>query len=478
MRYLVLIETLLLLCEANASGPWNGHAAAFSFSSDDGNIDNLGWAQVFEDFGYNFTIFIVTDWVGNTNKLTWEDILYLNSLGDEIASHSVSHKRLLTDSAFVIEYIGQAPSCSLCVFNDSLKINSSFDYEDTVFALSDSSVFYLVDLVSTLNDLENITCSLIYYPDSLSACESSNLRETCWVDIREKPFLAKTTSGVSMDTLLWETRHSKEVLEQEIRAVDPTYNCLSFAYPYHSHELRTMIVLRDSASYIAARDGYKGGYPKPWAGRDGRSTWDTVTLYEVPTDAVLRNIVGPNNSFPEDTTRAIIRAKIQEWKENHTWANFYSHRYNCTWEPLDTTHLRWILDEIQNDGDVWVAPFGVVAEYVRQTHFCYDGWHWVSWPPLKKNELLIDKVDTVSLLSNFDISFNISSPTSMSYKIAIFDCTGRSIKSFKGVSHNGKIRFFWDGKDSHQNQVMNGIYFMLLEAKQKYELKKILFVHP
>jgi len=479
MNKILIVSLLILVGNSLAEGPWNGHAAAFSFSTDDGYKDNIGWAEVFHEFDYNFTIFVVTDKIGSSNRLDWNDIYYLDSLGNEIGSHSVSHKRLLKDSAFVVSYIGDAAACSLSIFNDTLFLRSSDFVEDTQFYLEDSSVFYLVDLVSAINGLESFACSLIYYPDRINPpCKSDNLIETSWVNIKNSPYLALTSSGVSMDTLLYETIHSKELLTQMIRMVDSTYKCVSFAYPYHSHELRTMIVLRDSAGYLSARDGSKNR-PKPWGGKDGRSNWDTVTLYEVPIDAILIEIVGPNNSFPEETTRVRIRAKIQEWKTNHVWANFYSHVFNDTWEPLDTLHLRWILDEITRDGDIWVAPFGVIAEYVRKTHFCVDGWHWVSHPPIKRIEkdsiFSLVKVLTPYNPSEFRLPFFFTNSSVI--KVELFDSVGRLIRCFRKRPRNGRIFFTWDGRNRSNRLVRSGVYFLTLSnGSQRMAMKMLLLV--
>jgi hypothetical protein len=470
-----------LLCTIQC---WNGYQAAFSFSTDDGFIENLYWSQVFQDFGFNYTIFIgfiVTDFVSDEGKIGWSDIYYLDSLGNEIASHSVSHRRLLTDSAFTIRYIGAAEACSIRVFHDSLWINSLNDNEDICLYLEDSQVTYLVDLVSFLIMRSYLACTLKFWPDSVSACKSSNLRSMGWNDIKGNVCLVRTWSGVSFDTLMYEVLESKSILEDSIREHNSNYQCRSFAYPYHSHDIRTMIVLRDSAGYIVARDGPRFN-PDPWGGSEGRSTWDTVTLYNIPLYTDFDRINGPDNSFSEDSTRAIIRSMIQTWKENHVWANLYAHKFNDQWEPLDTTHLRWILEEIAEDGEVWVAPFSEVAKFVRRTHLTYDGWHWipknriVTSRPIKKFK--ISEYSYRMTGRNLTIAIPWSDPLpSLLFKCNIFDVTGRYICSLTPHVSGDSLVVLWNGKNWRGSTVKSGLYLFYLMSKNgiEHSILKILY---
>jgi Predicted xylanase/chitin deacetylase len=83
---------------AHADG-WNGHAMAFTFSSDDGNLEpNLQWGKVFNDRGLSYTAFIVSDWVNNSGfpgKLQATDLQTLHVQGIEIASHGKTHHSLV-----------------------------------------------------------------------------------------------------------------------------------------------------------------------------------------------------------------------------------------------------------------------------------------------------------------------------------------------------------------------------------------------
>jgi len=169
--------------------------------------------------------------------------------------------------------------------------------------------------------------------------------------------------------LHYEIRQSKVWLDSVI--IDSAYECKTFAYPFHEHDLREMIALRDSVGYIAARDGGKWR-DRPFGGNEGNDIWDTLNLYEVPLEAWGSRLCGSYNSFTEEHTRDTIRAYIARWKENNTWANFYTHGTTGQ-SSCDTLHLKWILDELQQDGDVWVETFGTIVEYVRNTHYTEDG---------------------------------------------------------------------------------------------------------
>ena len=87
-RILVLFALLAVVPHpVFASGPWNDHAVAFTFSSDDGDRDgNLAWASVFKNRELSFTIFIPSTWVNMpVTKLTTADLRSLHAQGIEIA---------------------------------------------------------------------------------------------------------------------------------------------------------------------------------------------------------------------------------------------------------------------------------------------------------------------------------------------------------------------------------------------------------
>jgi len=74
-------------------GLWKGfRQAAISYTLDDGTANQLPVAiPIFDEFGYDATLFTVTDWVGDWNALQQAAIN-----GHEIASHTVTHARLNT----------------------------------------------------------------------------------------------------------------------------------------------------------------------------------------------------------------------------------------------------------------------------------------------------------------------------------------------------------------------------------------------
>lgn len=101
------------LSPAWAAGPWNGHAVAFTFSSDDGRgPDNRAWEPVFVSRGLSYTAFIVTSWIDRPelDKLTTEDLKRFYQDGIEIGSHSRTHVRLtdVSDAEVFDELLGSS----------------------------------------------------------------------------------------------------------------------------------------------------------------------------------------------------------------------------------------------------------------------------------------------------------------------------------------------------------------------------------
>jgi peptidoglycan/xylan/chitin deacetylase (PgdA/CDA1 family) len=253
---------------------WNGHACAFSFSSDDGYKDNLVWADVFELFDKRFTVFVTATTVmsGHPERLDEDDVRVLHGRGFELASHSFDHLPL--------------PFCDA----------------DVVVANIVGSALYLEDVID-----------------------------------------------------------------------DPAYKCVTFAYPISCHTQREMNLLMEYG-YIAARNGGKDATdpPCPQCCESGpccsSRTWaytGHVPLYEIPN----RSPEAAPNDSSEYYTRMRTQERIARWKaggpnNESQWAHWLRH----TLSQMDSLHLYWALDEIVSDGDVWVAPVGVIARYVRQFH--------------------------------------------------------------------------------------------------------------
>jgi peptidoglycan/xylan/chitin deacetylase (PgdA/CDA1 family) len=75
---------------------WKNDAkAALSFTFDDGTVDHFTQAApMLEKNGLRGTFFIVINWIGKGNKLTWEQVKSLSERGHEIGNHSLRHWNL------------------------------------------------------------------------------------------------------------------------------------------------------------------------------------------------------------------------------------------------------------------------------------------------------------------------------------------------------------------------------------------------
>jgi hypothetical protein len=384
--FLLGILLCLLSAVSFAEGPWNGKACAFTFSADDGNACCMDWKQVYDDLGLHYTLFIVPSWIDTySSKLTSEEVNQLHDSGHEIASHSETHPPMITDEAFVIFYVGQAIACSLEITADSLILNSSNDSEDRAYSLRDDpSTVYMWQLSDCLSQLEFMVTEYRSYHSWHNVFKSDYLALLEPTDIRNGDCLVRTTKGLSADSLLFELRESAASLVSMIE--DTEYVCRTFTYPEHLHDVREMCYLRDSTSYIASRDGGKWGN-RPVGCNPCQSRWSCVTLYEVPLAEIMCNLVGDSCSATEEETRQAVRSCLELWKGDQMWANIYCHKtYGA--HSCDTLHMRWILEEIIADGDVWVATFGEVAEYVRETHWSRDGLTWYPKPDVRERRTI------------------------------------------------------------------------------------------
>ena len=77
---------------------WKNDAkAALSFTFDDGTVDHFTQAApMLEKHGLRGTFFIVINWIGKGNKLTWDQVKSLAERGHEIGNHSMTHGNLVT----------------------------------------------------------------------------------------------------------------------------------------------------------------------------------------------------------------------------------------------------------------------------------------------------------------------------------------------------------------------------------------------
>lgn len=90
---------------ADEPAPWNGHAAAFCFSTDDGRRVNLAYADTLAARGLPMTAFITWDYLGwpGGDHLSRSDLVALAAHGNvEIGAHSLSHQRLVPDQALLL----------------------------------------------------------------------------------------------------------------------------------------------------------------------------------------------------------------------------------------------------------------------------------------------------------------------------------------------------------------------------------------
>ena len=123
--------------------PWNGYRAAFTFSSDDNNADNLVWADVFRRHGVRYTLFVVPSWVGDPTKLSVDDINMLHEQGFEIAGHGHSHVPFTTldDLTLMEEIVGCRDSLEALIEDPEYRCKTLayplHDHDDRVIAMVD-----------------------------------------------------------------------------------------------------------------------------------------------------------------------------------------------------------------------------------------------------------------------------------------------------------------------------------------------------
>jgi peptidoglycan/xylan/chitin deacetylase (PgdA/CDA1 family) len=77
---------------------WKNDAkAALSFSFDDATVDHFTLAApMLEKYGLRGTFFIVVNWIGKGNRLTWDHVKSLEERGHEIGSHTMTHGNMVS----------------------------------------------------------------------------------------------------------------------------------------------------------------------------------------------------------------------------------------------------------------------------------------------------------------------------------------------------------------------------------------------
>jgi peptidoglycan/xylan/chitin deacetylase (PgdA/CDA1 family) len=331
-----------------------GKLAAFTFTTDDGLMDNLVYEPIFTTRGLKFTAFVNPVLAGNGNRMPWGDIEFLFQQGHEVYNHTDTHTALIDDRALSLRYLGAEP-CTLKVRADTLETIIQGVGTDLKIVLSNPLVQYLIDLVAVLDADPDYDATLLYADTRQFATQSIHLDpKNPGVQIGQgAPADTLTTArGVHDDAeLRTEVQAAETMLEAHLRIFEPSYECRFLAYPNHAHRQRAMSILNE-LGYTTVRSGAIGSRP---FFSEAAYVPGYTSSYEVPLTFPL-----PNNSWDEPTTRAKYQQRVATWKANHEWAVLLSHGE----AEADSLHVEWMLDEIAADPDVWVAPFGEVADYI------------------------------------------------------------------------------------------------------------------
>jgi len=143
----------------------------------------------------------------------------------------------------------------------------------------------------------------------------------------------------------------------DVILADPSYECRTFAYPFGRYDARVLAMVRALGFEAARAVDHLGPYPPVPATLAG------MDLFRIPVAVSLDELAGNN----EADTRARVRAAAAGWKAAGAWATIMAHAETYP----DPNTFAWIVDELAADGDLWIAPFGEVAGFVR-TWFSED----------------------------------------------------------------------------------------------------------
>ncbi|MCP4546238.1 MAG: polysaccharide deacetylase family protein [bacterium] len=234
-------------------------------------------------------------------------------------------------------------------------------------------------------------CEYRLRPDNwqrnMDASKSGYIRNLDLFRITAAPCTLLTYHGRDIDSLAIEIVESKQWLE-ELTGKD----CPTLAYPYHEHDFRTLALLRDS-SYICARSGQISYYP--WSAHllgtnpdAWLETWAHTSLYEVPLQMMCGDVM---DIAPEEVADWLAApSRLPTWKLNNTWIQLYTHSDDPTQTgtpTLDREHLAAVVDALTADSEVWIAPIGEIAAWVRQTHVPEDADGFI-WRPTTGTSVL------------------------------------------------------------------------------------------
>lgn len=500
LEYMVLVNDLPGVHPEQTS--WNGYEAAFSFTTDDGRPDNMVWARAFAPSGSTFTAFITTDFVSEPGFLTDDEINALHAMGHEIAGHSVTHPYLTTDKALRLQYVGSSSDCWLLVSSGIFKTYLDNLVLDLNVSLNDSATYYLDQLVAALDAQPDYVATLDNYAIHGETTESHWLDPIYppGVSIKAAPRQLTTRKGSSDEELEGEVVGCKADLESMIG--DSTYVCRTFSYPFHVHDQREMNAVM-AAGYIAARDGYYG--TRPSGSPADIDSPNRVDLYEKP-----ETYTAWTNQSSEADTRLLVRDFIATLKANRDWGHARTAHTTSDW---DSAHVAWMLDEMQADGGVWVAPFGTVGAYARRfgiavsapivpgsdppvcrvklggfdplgTHFAVvvavdDFGDRSAWSNEVVFENLVGVADGAPTAgaaarlrivlrpnpSHGPVSFEIALPSEEAVSLVVCDLSGRVARRLlDGPVPAGERRIGWDAADERGRPLAAGLYVWRAEA--------------
>ena len=67
---------------------------------------------ILDQYGYKATFFVVCNWLGRPDRMTWQDVAALQNDGQDIESHSMNHKNIDRLSAAALDFeLGQSKQC-------------------------------------------------------------------------------------------------------------------------------------------------------------------------------------------------------------------------------------------------------------------------------------------------------------------------------------------------------------------------------
>lgn len=330
-----------------------GNSAAFTWTTDDGSVTNLVYDAIFYARQLRFSAFVNPGIVGSGgSRLAWDDVLTLHEHGQEIGNHTTAHVALIDNRALALTYLGLG-TCTLRVTVEGLETEVD-GIPDLDIDLLDPSVDYLVNLVALLEAETDYSATLLYSPLEIPATRSERLETVEFV--MSGPGGADTLAteiGIADDAeMQWQVWSASATLDSVIATVDADYRCRTFAFPNHAHRQRAMTRLNEWG-FRAARSGGIGERP---FFSEASFVPGFVSTYEAPL-----NYPRPSNEWDEATTRVKYQERAAIWAANGTWAMLMAHNE----DEADSAHVDWMIDEIANSGDIWIATFGEVTDYLN-----------------------------------------------------------------------------------------------------------------